>query len=66
MYRPFFEQNKSEIITKPNHLKNKMAGVSLKKDKNGYFVMTHRARSKSYKTIDSIPDKDIKFIDSTG
>ena len=41
-------------------------GVSLGVDKNGYFVYTHRARSKSYKSEDSIPLSKIKFIESTG
>ena len=41
-------------------------GVGFGADKNGFFVMTHRARSKSYASADKIPDKDIKFIESTG
>lgn len=41
-------------------------GVSLGADKDGFFVFTHRARSKSHKTIETIPDKDIKFIETTG
>ena len=43
-----------------------MDGVSLGKDKDGYFVYTHRARSKSYKTPNLIPDSKIKFIETTG
>lgn len=41
-------------------------GVDLGADKNGFFVFTHRARSKSYETIDKIPQKDINFIETTG
>lgn len=41
-------------------------GCSVGKDKDGYFVYTHRARSKSYASKDKIPVKDLKFIDSTG
>jgi hypothetical protein len=41
-------------------------GVSLGANKQGFFVYTHRARSKSYGTIDDIPQKDIDFIESTG
>ena len=41
-------------------------GVGLGADKDGFFVMTHRARSKSKPEIADIPDKDIKFIESTG
>ena len=41
-------------------------GVSLGADKNGFFVFTHRARSKSYDTVEKITKKDIKFIESTG
>jgi len=40
--------------------------VDLGADKDGFFVSTHRARSKSYLEIDKIPQKDIKFIESTG
>ena len=45
---------------------NQSKGCDLGADKNGFFVFTHRARSKSYAEIDKIPEKDIKFIESTG
>ena len=38
---------------------------SFAKDDNGYFCYTHRARSKSYKSIEKIPMGDFKFISST-
>ncbi len=41
-------------------------GFSCGQDKDGYYIYTHRARSKSYKTLADIPQKDIDFIDSTG
>lgn len=41
-------------------------GVSLKKDKDGFFVHTHRARSDSYPSPEKIPDGRIDFIRSTG
>lgn len=41
-------------------------GFSMGVDKDGYFIHTHRARSKSYEKPDAISVKDIKFIDSTG
>ena len=40
-------------------------GYSMGVDKNGFFVHTHRARSKSYESPEKIPAKDLKFIDST-
>jgi hypothetical protein len=40
--------------------------VSKKQDKNGYYVCTHRCRSKSYPSIAEIPVKVLKFIASTG
>lgn len=43
---------------------NKKCGLGA--DKNGFFVMTHRARSKSYSEIDKIPKKSIDFVESTG
>lgn len=38
---------------------------SLAKDKDGYYVRTHRARSKSYENIKDIPKKDVDFVRST-
>lgn len=55
-----------ENVAKPDDLKTKMDGVSLGKDKNGYFVYTHRARCKSYPTPHKIPVSKIKFIETTG
>lgn len=44
----------------------KAIGVSLAKDKDGFFVYTHRARSKSYKTQEAIPKSVIEKIETTG
>ena len=41
-------------------------GVSLKKDQNGYFCHTHRARSKSKPSPAKITKTELKFIESTG
>jgi len=41
-------------------------GVSIGRDKDGFFVMTHRARSPSYESIEAIPNRVIRFIASTG
>ena len=38
---------------------------SLAKDKDGYYVRTHRARSHSYPEIKDIPKKDVDFVRST-
>jgi hypothetical protein len=60
---------KHTVVRKPiSFLKKttKSKGVTLAKDKNGFFVYTHRARSKSYSTIDKIPTQVIEFIESTG
>lgn len=43
----------------------KSQACSLAKDKNGYYVRTHRARSKSYPEISKIPKKDVEFVRST-
>ena len=45
---------------------NKARGLGFGADKNGFFVHTHRARSKSKPTPDKIPISAIKFIESTG
>ena len=41
-------------------------GFNMGIDKDGYFIHTNRARSKSYESPSKIPIKDIKFTDSTG
>ena len=46
--------------------KNLPSGFDMGIDKDGYFIHTHRGRSKSYESPEKIPDKAIKFIDSTG
>ena len=40
--------------------------VGISKDKNGYYAHTHRARSKSYPSKRDIPEKVLKWIESTG
>jgi len=44
----------------------KYSGVSIGRDRNGYYAFTHRARSKSYPTAGKIPTSTIKWIRSTG
>lgn len=46
--------------------KNLPYGFDMGIDKDGYYIHTHRGRSKSHKTPDKITVKEIKFIDSTG
>lgn len=41
-------------------------GFSMGVDKDGYFIHTHRARSKSHPKPDGVTVTEIKFIDSTG
>jgi peptidoglycan hydrolase-like protein with peptidoglycan-binding domain len=40
--------------------------VALKRDKDGLFVHTHRARSKSFKSVAAIPERVVRYIESTG
>lgn len=57
------------VVTKPKEFLDKTQksrGVTLAKDKDGFFCYTHRARSKSKKTIAGITKKEIEFIESTG
>ena len=53
-------------LRKPKIKKKHFDQVGFAADKNGFFVYTHRARSKSYETPEKIPQKDITFIESTG
>jgi len=53
-------------------LKNKISdggypsGYDMGIDKDGFFIHTHRARSKSHEKPNGITTKEMKFIDSTG
>lgn len=42
------------------------SGTSIGRDGKGYFVMTHRCRSKSYPAAVKIPVSRIRFVRSTG
>ena len=56
-------------LSKPKELMDKSPkaeGVSMGADKNGFFVYTHRARSKSHAEPGKIPVKEINFIESKG
>ena len=52
-------------ITTPRQ-SGRYRGTSIGKDGDGFFVTTHRARTKSYTILAKIPDNKIKFIRSTG
>ena len=41
-------------------------GCSFKRDKDGIYCHTHRARSDSYPSVEEIPQSDYDFICSTG
>jgi len=65
----YHEGGRVHGLSKPNVLReksNKANGVSMGADKNGFYVYTHRARSKSKPTPDDITVKEIDFIESTG
>jgi len=61
---PIYESEYYDNSIPCKGIKKKM-GFTCKKDKQGFYISTHRARSKSYKSLDKIPLKDINFIDST-
>ncbi len=47
-------------------LSGRYRGTSIGRDRQGYFVTTHRARSKSHPTAASITLREITWIRSTG
>lgn len=56
-------------LRKPNGMSKitpKVSGVSFGADKNGFFVYTHRSRSKSVMNPLKLSKKEIDFIESTG
>lgn len=40
-------------------------GCCIAVDKDGYYAYTHRARSSSYSSLEKLPKKVVKFINST-
>ncbi|MBW2998757.1 hypothetical protein KY321_04415 [Candidatus Woesearchaeota archaeon] len=65
----FTRYNSKGIVTELNNPNGKgrlYKGCGIGIDKNGWFVHTHRARSKSYPELSDIPEKDVRFIKSTG
>ena len=74
LLKPYTSVRKSVIYELELHpdLKKKIKekglpdGFSMGIDKNGFFIQTHRCRSKSHPSPDKITIKEIKFVDSTG
>lgn len=74
LLKPQTKASKGKITGLQLHpeLKNKIkeggypSGYDMGIDKNGYFIHTHRARSKSHEKPSDITVKEMKFIDSTG
>lgn len=61
------KRNVYEYVPKPPPwLCGGFEGFTLKRDADGVFATTHRARSESYPTACAIPLKVRKFIESTG
>ena len=54
------------IVTLTEEQKARFAGTTVRQDDDGFYCHTHRARGKSYPSIDEIPDGEIGFIESTG
>lgn len=61
-----YENGQVYGLNKPKIKDKSFDGVSLGADKNGFFVYTHRARSKSYSEPAKIANSSIKFIETTG
>jgi len=65
----YHEGGRVHGLSKPKEMTGKSpksSGVSMGADKNGFYVYTHRARSKSHPTPDKITVTEINFIESTG
>ena len=60
------EKFSKAAVSKPHGLRKRLEGVGLAQDEKGFYVRTHRARSKSYSEPSEIPLSAIKFIRSTG
>lgn len=62
----FLYETKISEQSIPKEQEKKFDGVTIRQDNGGFYVCTHRARSKSYESIDKIPSNIIKQIESTG
>ena len=71
-YAVLSSQYNNGVVTKlkiPAEMKaisKKIDGCNLGADKNGFFVYTHRARSKSFSSPLKIDKKSIDYIETTG
>lgn len=65
---PTYSKKSKDDYVAPSETKDpsRYDGVTIRKDDKGYYVHTHRARSKSYPSPEAIPDEKVKFIESTG
>lgn len=67
---PMVKESASRLLHSPGRGTtrgvSRFKGVGRAKDEDGWYVKTHRARSKSYLSLDDIPDSVIKRIESTG
>lgn len=61
-----YKEGRVTYLKTPKISGKSFLGNGIGADKDGFFVFTHRARSKSYPELSKIPDKDIKFIETTG
>ena len=52
-------------LTPPDGLKTKFDFLAFSADKDGFFVHTHRARTKSYEKPEKIPQGKIDFVKTT-
>lgn len=74
LLKPYTKAGKGKIFGLKLHpgLKKKISegdypnGYDMGIDKDGFFIHTHRGRSKSHEKPEGITAKEMKFIDSTG
>lgn len=62
------QEAKKSLTPEERATVNKLFGktaCSFAKDKDGYYCYTHRCRSKSYPSIDKIPQDRVDFVNST-
>jgi len=58
-----FDLRMAEGLSK---ISSKVSGCSFGADKDGFFVYTHRGRSKSHKNPLTLTKKEIDWVESTG
>ena len=64
--QPLTSAEREAVRRRFQSVRGRHSSMSFARDKDGLYCHTHRARSKSYPSVDAIPRDVVEFIGSTG